>query len=139
MTGPETGFEQLLAALDRLPIPYFVGGSLASSVHGVPRATMGIDMVADIPERQIDSLCAELGSEFYLEPEQAKNALRNGRAFNLIHYSSSYKFDIFPLLPDPYHQAQFERRRITESSVGGRERIQFPVASAEDTILAKLI
>lgn len=31
---------------DRLNIPYLVGGSLASSLHGVPRATQDADMVA---------------------------------------------------------------------------------------------
>ena len=33
-------------ALEALGIPYFVGGSLASSLHGVPRATKDVDLVA---------------------------------------------------------------------------------------------
>ena len=34
-------------------IPYFVGGSLASSVHGVARATLNADIIARLePERQ---------------------------------------------------------------------------------------
>ena len=30
-------------ALERMGIPYFLGGSLASSIHGVARATLGAD------------------------------------------------------------------------------------------------
>lgn len=36
------------ATLDNLGIPWIVGGSLASSIHGVPRATQDIDLVAEI-------------------------------------------------------------------------------------------
>ncbi len=34
----------LAAALERLNVPYQVGGSIASSVHGMPRATLDIDL-----------------------------------------------------------------------------------------------
>ena len=39
-------------ALERMGIPYFVGGSLASSVNGVPRATLDADIVADLRPEQ---------------------------------------------------------------------------------------
>ena len=35
-------------ALEQLRVPYLVGGSLASAVHGVVRATMDADIVADL-------------------------------------------------------------------------------------------
>ena len=35
-------------ALDDLDVPYFIGGSLATAVHGVARATMDVDNVAQI-------------------------------------------------------------------------------------------
>lgn len=34
--------------LDQLGIAYAVGGSLASSLHGVMRATLDVDIVADM-------------------------------------------------------------------------------------------
>ena len=46
-------FGMLLAALDSLSIRYAAGGSLASSVHGVPRATVDIDLVVDLRDRDI--------------------------------------------------------------------------------------
>lgn len=41
---------QIAQEFDRLEIKYFVGGSLASSLHGIPRATHDVDMIADIKE-----------------------------------------------------------------------------------------
>ena len=41
--------------LDRLEIPYLVGGSVASSVHGEPRSTNDIDIVADISQDDLDA------------------------------------------------------------------------------------
>lgn len=38
-TAPDA-FSRLLEVLDRLEIPYEVGGSVASSSHGIPRTTL---------------------------------------------------------------------------------------------------
>lgn len=38
----------VVEALEALDIPYFIGGSLASAVYGVVRATMDVDLVADL-------------------------------------------------------------------------------------------
>src|SRR5258708_9163564 len=65
-------------------------------------------------------------------------AITHTRAFNVIHLASGYKFDVFPAADDAYVQAQFDRRRPRRASVEGEE-VQFQVASAEDTILAKLV
>ena len=37
-----------IKVLDELSISYYIGGSIASSVFGLPRSTMDIDIVADI-------------------------------------------------------------------------------------------
>lgn len=36
------------AAFKKLSIPYYIGGSLASSLFGIARATMDIDIIANI-------------------------------------------------------------------------------------------
>ena len=54
MSSPADGFTRVIEVLDRLKIPYFVGGSLASSVHGKSRPTMDADIVADIQAEQTD-------------------------------------------------------------------------------------
>ena len=36
------------AILERLGVEYLIGGSLATSLHGIPRATLDADIVADL-------------------------------------------------------------------------------------------
>ena len=49
MQGESTHVTLLVTqTLERLGIPYAVGGSLASSVHGVMRSTLDVDIVADM-------------------------------------------------------------------------------------------
>ena len=43
-------------ALDRAGVAYFVGGSIASSFQGEPRATNDIDFVVDLAPDRIDPL-----------------------------------------------------------------------------------
>jgi hypothetical protein len=38
---------QVIEALEGLGVPYWIGGSLASAAHGVARATVDADLVAD--------------------------------------------------------------------------------------------
>src|SRR5262249_40184677 len=129
---------RLLQALDLLEIHYLVGGSVASSYHGVWRATGDIDIVALVRGEDIEPLVEELRREFYVDAGQIRAAIDTGRAFNLIHLPSSYKFDIFPLTSDPYQQVQFGRRRFEQANVFGTESVEFAVATAEDVILSKL-
>jgi hypothetical protein len=138
MSSPHAAFRRLVEVLDRLKIPFFVCGSVASSAHGVIRATQDVDLVAGVQLRHIAGLVAELGKEFYVDPDMIRQALGFERSFNLIHFASGYKFDIFPLGAGPYEQAQFERRAPTAVSLEGAERIEVALASAEDTLLSKL-
>ena len=127
MSDQWAAFERLLAALDRLEILYAVGGSLASSVHGVPRATVDVDLLVDLPDSKIEPLVEDLKAEFFAEADLIRDAVRAGRPFNLIHYKSAYKFDLFPLPDDPYYRTEFDRRfevnlSVTESQFLGCQR-----------------
>jgi hypothetical protein len=138
MTGsPGEGLLRLLAVFDRLEIPYMIGGSGASSVHGLVRTTADVDIVANLGEN-VQPLVTELQGEFYIDEQQVRAAVEHGRSFNLIHYRSSYKFDIFPLTGDRYQRIQFGRRRYERSSVFSGEPLELAVSSPEDVILSKL-
>jgi hypothetical protein len=126
----------LTAALERLGIPYLIGGSVASSAHGIPRTTLDVDIVARIALRQTVELAAALGSEWYVDTEGARTGISVGRSFNVIHMLSGAKFDIFPATED-FKERQLERAvRRTVEIWGGRA--ECPVATAEDILLAKL-
>ena len=139
MINVRTAFLRLLEVLDGMEIRYMIGGSLASSAYGTYRSTNDIDIVAEIKEQDIPRLVSQLSADFYTDAETMREAIRRGRPFNMIHFASSYKFDIFPLTDDPYSAVQLERRMFQELSMVEGESVKCPVASPEDTILAKLV
>ena len=57
----------------------------------------------------------------------------------MIHLRGAFKFDIFPVGEDRFARSELARRRYTTTTITGLENIEFPVASAEDTILSKLV
>ena len=137
MESPHDAVGRVLAALDRLEIGYLVGGSVASSIHGISRPTLDLDIVVDLKPEQVDDFAAALAPTFYADVEAMREALRLRRAFNVIHIPTSFKFDIFPLKDDTYSQTAFERRHY-EFSMSFGPPIELFVACPEDTILRKL-
>ena len=129
--------QALLGALDRSAIPYLIGGSMASGIHGIHRTSLDAGLLADIGVAQAAELVRQLRAGFYADMEVISEALRCGRSFNLIHFASSYKFDIFPLSSDPFQQSQFSRREIRDLTIGA-VTLAVPVSTAEDTLLVKL-
>ncbi len=136
MTDPlAQGLNELTSALTALGIRFLVGGSLASSAHGIVRATFDGDLVALIFPPQARLLAKALGPGWYAEPEMMRQAIEAGRAFNLIQMGSAMKFDIFPASTE-FHEAQLERATATPLQMEGAALC--PVATPEDILLAKL-
>lgn len=123
-------------ALETLGIPYFIGGSLASTVHGVVRTTLDTDLVAELQSEHITPLVQILQNTFYVDAETAAEAVQRRSSFNLIHLETMFKVDIFVSKQRPFDQAQFARRE-TQLVAAEPEQTAY-IASAEDTILTKL-
>ncbi len=138
MSGFGGAVKALIEALGRSGVPYLIGGSVASGVHGIPRTSLDADLVADMAPAQVPRFIRELRGEFYADEDMIREALESGRSFNLIHLASTYKLDIFPLLSDPFAQSQFARREIRDIDLGG-VTLAVPMATAEDTLLMKLV
>jgi hypothetical protein len=126
----------VIDALEALGVPYFIGGSLASAVHGVLRATLDADLIADLRLEHTEPLARALGNAFYVDAEAIRDAIRHQSSFNLIHLETMFKVDIFVLKRRPFDEAQFARR-AAQVVATDPERTAY-IASAEDTILAKL-
>jgi hypothetical protein len=122
--------------LERLGIPYAVGGSLASSLHGVMRSTLDVDIVADMQSDHIQSLVEALSNEFYADDEMMRDAIERQSSFNLIHYETAFKVDIFIRKSRAFDQMQLDRRRLSIIASDPDESVY--VTSPEDTVLAKL-
>lgn len=127
----------LATALETAGVRYLVGGSVASSARGVLRATMDVDLLAELTDAHIPILAGLLGPDWYADIASMREALRRGRPFNLIHMLSGQKFDVFPCLND-FHRSELERATPIALAAGAGERA-YPVATAEDILLAKLV
>lgn len=121
--------------LDALGIPYVIGGSMASAAHGRIRATMDVDIVAQLQERHVDPLAAALGADFYADAAMMRQAVERRGSFNLIHLETMFKVDIFVAGERPFDQQQITRR---QSQVLVTPNQTAYVASPEDVVLAKL-
>ncbi|HEX3748705.1 MAG TPA: hypothetical protein VHW09_32485 [Bryobacteraceae bacterium] len=128
--------ELLAAAFGRLTIRYAIVGSVASSARGSYRATEDIDVVAAIGPSQVAGLCEILGVDWYADGDQIRAAIAAGRSFNLIYLPFSQKVDVFPV-KDEFGSAQVEHASALQISALG-DSAAYPVASAEDIVLAKL-
>lgn len=128
--------QRIAQTFEGLGIPYLVGGSLASSLHGIPRATQDVDIVADIKPNQVVSLVSALKTEFYIDADMIREAIRNRGSFNVIHLATMFKVDIFVLKPDQTSQQEMIRRE--QYQVSDNPQDQLYLATAEDVIIHKL-
>ncbi len=121
---------------ERLGIQYLIGGSLASSLHGIPRATNDVDMVAAISYDHIPLLVKALETEFYIDADMIRDAIGRQSSFNIIHFDTMFKVDIFVLKSDIASQQEMKRRgQYQVSEIPGQTLF---LASAEDVIVHKL-
>ena len=136
LTEPILVTLQIADVLESLEIPYLIGGSMATAVHGVARATMDVDVVVELKPDEVQSLLNALGEDFYADDHMIRNALEQGMSFNLIHKETMFKVDIFPLKDRPFDRIQFERRVAITLAEESNQSAYF--SSPEDNILAKL-
>ena len=129
----------LFQTLDRLGIIYAVGGSVASSLHGVARATQDIDVVIDLRANQIQDIYQALAPQFYVDEGAIFGAIARGKSFNAIHFESGLKIDLFVASQHPLGPEQLAHRRLEATALLGSQPIAVNVVSAEDILLAKLL
>jgi hypothetical protein len=123
------------AAIEKVGGAYFVGGSLASSMQGEPRATNDVDMVIEVPLGRIREFIEALGSDFEVDVDGLRSALLNGTSCNVFFLPVLTKVDLFGVGSTPYDEIEFSRRR----SVLVRDPdVHLVLKTAEDTVLRKL-
>jgi len=123
------------AAVEQSGGSYTIGGSLASSFSGEPRASLDIDIVVDLTIEQVEPFVALLGEAFYADPDALRRAARARTATNLVHHASGAKVDLFFAASD-FDERQLERRRQVQ--VGPAPGDILYVHSPEDILLQKL-
>jgi len=128
---------EVARVLEGLRVPYAVGGSLASSMYGIPRSTQDGDLVADLRAEHVQAFLAAVADIFYVSPERVLQAVQRRSSFNLVHLKTMIKVDVFVLKTDPLSLQEIARRQVLPVPEEPETTLQF--ASAEDTILQKLL
>lgn len=97
MNAPEivTALAPVVEALEELGVAYHIGGSVASSVHGIPRFTIDADIVTDLRLEHVRLLVKQLEAEYYIDADAVRDAIRRRGSFNAIHLDTMLKVDVF--------------------------------------------
>ena len=121
---------------EELGIPYLIGGSLASTLHGMVRTTQDSDIITEMRLEHIKVFVTSLQNEFFIDEEMIMDSIQHNTSFNIIHRDSMFKVDVFIPRPRPFQQSQLERAQRQVFDLETKVSAKF--ASAEDTILSKL-
>jgi hypothetical protein len=121
-------------ALEHLGVPYLIGGSVASTIHGEPRGTLDVDFAAHLEAKDVEALVALLDPDFFVMPESVHEAVARQAQFNVIHRKLYLKIDVHVRPRSGHFAEEIRRARTVQLSKAGSAR----VATPEDTLLRKL-
>lgn len=134
------------ATLDVHAIPYVIVGSVAAVVHGEYRTTRDIDVVLNLAPADARALVDALREDFTFLPSDITDALVRlpearadaAQRANFCAYDkvTGFQIDVYLSSGRPFEVAQFQRVQFVE--IPGDDGGTLRVASAEDTVLAKL-
>ncbi len=136
----DTFLRSIIETLERLGLPYMIGGSVASSIYGEARSTRDVDVSVVLPLEQVGSFVQAFQSlGYYIFADAIIDAILARQPFNIIDAQSGYKADIFvvdPQTPTPLEQQALQRRRyqIYDETSGSQAALYSP----EDVIVYKL-
>ncbi len=126
---------ELIRVLQACGVPYMLVGAFSSNAYGYPRATKDADLVIEHKDGVLDAICAQLGTDFKLDPQTGFELL-TGSVRNILTYEpTKFEIELFRLSTDPHDQQRFARRK----------RLQLPeldieavIPTAEDVVIQKL-
>jgi hypothetical protein len=127
----------VVESFNELGITYYIGGSLASSIYGIPRSTLDADLIAAVRKEHVAPLIEKLSDAYYIDRDQIVKAIEKSASFNLIHLATMNKIDVFVLRQTAYDLQAFSRiRRDTfpDDPLAG----QYFFASPEDIVINKM-
>ena len=127
---------RVTGVLEKLQVRYLIGGSLASTLHGLVRTTQDSDIVAEMRPEHVVDFVRELEDEFYIDVEMIAEAVAHRSSFNIIHRESFFKVDVFIPKQRPFVEQQLSRAQRQILSIDPPAEAW--VATPEDTLLAKL-
>jgi len=127
--------QKLIDVLDKLNIAYAIGGSFASSAYGTPRFTQDADITVESFEKISDKFFEAMKIDFYISKDAMCLAIQSRTSFNVIHFATAFKIDIFIRKDNELQRLMFSHSR--KLPLGENEK-KASFVSPEDIILLKL-
>lgn len=127
--------QDVTEALEAEGITYAITGSVASSVHGEPVASLDVDLIVRMKPAQATGFAQRLPQHFYRSSEALVDAARDSGLANLIDLRSSLKIDLSVVAGTSFFDGVFRRSTKIEFARGVDG---YFVVSPEDIILMKL-
>jgi len=112
---------------------YFLSGSFASNVYGIPRSTKDADFVIQSSRGVGSDFEEKLGSNFQLDRQLSFETVTGTYKQLVRHAKTTFRIEIFLLSHDPHDLERFARRK--QEDLFGRK---VWLLSAEDSIISKL-
>lgn len=136
MTPELQAATEMVAIFRGIGLPVLVGGSVASSLYGVPRSTHDIDLAAPMRRSHVSPLMRALGTRFYASEPAIIEAIEAASCFNLIDYETMLKIDVFVLDDGPF--ATEELANVRDVAVDRATNLWLPLPRVEDLVVQKL-
>ncbi len=125
--------EKITHELEKAEILYMISGSIALNTYAVPRMTRDIDIVIELPKKDIDRFCKIFETGYYIDTLTVKEEVQRKGMFNVIDFESGYKIDFIIRKNSEYRQLEFSRR--IKTNVYGFDAW---IVSIDDLIISKI-
>ena len=133
MTEELAILRDITTRLESAGIDYMLTGSVALACHAQPRMTRDIDLVVAFHLKDAARVTEVLGTDYYVSPEAAREAVLHQSSFNAIHEATLIKVDFMVRKREADRLHEFTRRvRVKVAD------FELWVVSKEDLILSKL-
>jgi hypothetical protein len=126
---------QVAAVLEGLGVRYVLGGSLASTAFGEPRATLDVDLAADLGAGQAAAFVAAVAADFFVDAQWVAAEIDRRGSFQLVHRASMIRVDVFVPAWEGFHRWKWEHRRRIELGGG----VALDITSPEAIVVQKLV
>jgi hypothetical protein len=119
---------------EKLGIPYMLTGSMALVHYAMPRTTTDIDIIIELPIKEVENFIEEFEPNYYVPHNGIKDAIYRKRMFNILNQQTIIKVDCVIRKSDEFSLKAFERRKKVKYT----DDFEVWIVSKEDLILSKL-
>jgi len=126
---------EVAQALEELHAEWYLGGSVASSLHRMQQLTQDVDFVVYLHPQQLPTLLSHLKERYLFDKDHLQETVSQHSSISLIHLASLMKVDIVLPSLGTFDTAM---KQLIAPVVLDERYPAYPVASASEMILFKL-